>query len=106
MDVRTDADGRTGQVDAGRGRRLGNFLLGNWIAASFAQSQLAMNAADRNGVAAEREGGTWGRRRRRTGGGRRRRPIIDIFAASAVAAISIGSGHNGRGRHAVGDEFL
>ena len=87
MDVRTL--GRTGQVDAGRGRRLGNFLLGNWIAASFAQSQLAMNAADRNGVAAEREGGTWGRRRRRTGGGRRRRPIIDIFAASAVAAIQL-----------------
>ena len=47
----------------GRHRRLGNFVLGNWIAASFAQSQLAMNAAYLRDGGGGGEGGGRGRGR-------------------------------------------
>ena len=75
-------DGRSvGQVG-----RLGNFLLGNWIiAASFLRVRLARLSN------ARRECGEGGRPMTE------QRPIIDIFAASAVAAISIGFGHSGLG---------
>ena len=78
-------DGRTSR--SRRHGRLGNFLLGNWIIAASFLCVLQQLARRSN---ARRECGAGGRETSEAV--TEQRPIIDIFAASAVAAISIGFG--------------